>query len=109
FPGMDASRWQIAATAAKACIDQAEAAGYKLYHSASNNPVKNYQEIFYVNFNDEVFFTRSDPDYNNIDAYSEPRGMAGAFWPLQSPTQEMVDAYEMADGSRPILGYQADG
>lgn len=108
FPSADASRWQTAANAAKACIDQAESVGHKLYRSASNDPEKNYQELFYTNFNDEVFFTRDDPGYNNIDAYSEPRGMAGAFWPLQSPTQDMVDDYEMANGTRPILGYNAD-
>jgi hypothetical protein len=108
FPDFQASRWQTAANAAKACIDQAEAAGYKLYKSASGDPVKNYQEIFYVNFNDEVFFTVNDPTYNNIDAYSEPRGMAGAFWPLQAPTQDLVDDYEMANGMSPILGYNAD-
>ncbi|MDR6940996.1 RagB/SusD family nutrient uptake outer membrane protein [Mucilaginibacter pocheonensis] len=108
FPDYDASRWQTAATAAKACIDQAEGVGHKLYRSANNDPIKNYQEIFYNNFNDEVFFTRDDPGYNNIDAYSEPRGMAGAFWPLQTPTQDMVDDYEMANGTRPILGYNAD-
>ncbi|GAA4315859.1 RagB/SusD family nutrient uptake outer membrane protein [Compostibacter hankyongensis] len=108
FPAPDASRWQTAADAARACIDQAESVGHKLYRSATNDPELNYAEIFYNNFNDEVFFTRDDPGYNNIDAYSEPRGMAGAFWPLQSPTQDMVDAYEMADGTRPILGYNAD-
>jgi len=108
FPNFDVARWQTAATAAKACIDQAESVGHKLYRSSTNDPEKNYQEIFYNNFNDEVFFTRDDPGYNNIDAYSEPRGMAGAFWPLQTPTQDMVDEYEMANGTRPIVGYNAD-
>lgn len=108
FPSFDANRWQVAATAAKACIDQATMAGYKLHRSANNDPIKNYQEIFYINFNDEVFFTRNDPGYNNIDAYSEPRGMPGAFWPLQTPTQDMVDEYEMANGTRPIIGYNPD-
>lgn len=108
FPDFQATRWQTAATAAKACIDLAESVGHKLYRSASNDPVKNYQEIFYVNFNDEVFFTSNDPGYQNIDAYSEPRGMVGANWPLQTPTQDIVDDYEMANGTRPILGYNAD-
>lgn len=108
FPTFDASRWQTAADAAKACIDQAESVGHKLYRSATNDPELNYAEIFYNNFNDEVFFTRDDPGYNNIDAYSEPRGMPGAFWPLQSPTQDMVDAYQMANGTQPILGYNSD-
>ena len=108
FPSKDDSRWQAAADAAKACIDQAETAGYKLYRSAGNDPQRNYAEIFYVNFNDEVFWTRDDPGYQNIDAYSEPRGMTGAFWPLQTPTQDLVDDYQMANGTQPILGYNAD-
>ena len=108
FPGHDDSRWQTAGTAAKACIDQAESVGHKLYRSPSDNPEFNYQEIFYNNFNDEVFWTRDDPGYQNIDAYSEPRGMPGAFWPLQTPTQNIVDDYQMANGTQPILGYNAD-
>ncbi|RPE09219.1 RagB/SusD family nutrient uptake outer membrane protein [Chitinophaga lutea] len=107
FPDAVPTRWQDAATAAKACIDLAESAGHKLHRSGSN-PVKNYSEIFYVNFNDEVFFTSNDPGYLNIDAYSEPRGMPGANWPLQAATQNIVDDYEMADGTRPILGYNAN-
>lgn len=108
FPDAQASRWETAAAAAKACIDQAESVGHKLYRSPSNDPVKNYQELFYVNFNDEVIWTINDPAYNNIDAYSEPRGMAGAVWQHQAPTQNLVDDYEMANGERPILGYNAD-
>ena len=30
-------------------------------------------------------------------------------WSGLCPTQELVDAYEMADGTTPILGYNADG
>ncbi|WP_346319587.1 RagB/SusD family nutrient uptake outer membrane protein [Chitinophaga sp. YIM B06452] len=107
FPGFQAARWAAAATAAKACIDLAESAGHKLHRSGAN-PVKNYQEVFYINFNDEVFFTRSDPAYLNVDAYSEPRGMPRGNWPLQNATQNIVDDYEMANGIRPILGYNAD-
>jgi hypothetical protein len=108
FPAFDANRWQTAANAAKACIDQAESVGHKLYKAANNDPKLSYMELFYVNFNDEVFFTRSEPGYNNIDAYSEPRGMPGAFWPLQTPTQAIVDDYQMANGTTPITGYNAD-
>ncbi len=106
-PGFQAARWAAAATAAKACIDLAESAGHKLHRSGAN-PVKNYQEVFYISFNDEVFFTRSDPGYLNVDAYSEPRGMPRSNWRLQNATQNIVDDYEMATGIRPILGYNAD-
>lgn len=108
FPDFDASRWQTAATAAKACIDQAKAAGYALHKSTTGDPVKNYHEIFYINFNEEVLFTINDPGYPDLDSYSEPRGMPGAFWMHQAATQNLVDAYEMANGQQPITGYNAD-
>lgn len=107
FPDAQPTRWKTAANAAKACIDLAESVGHKL-HRSGNDPVQNYYETFYVNFNDEVFFTSNDPGYINIDAYSEPRGMPNANWPLQAATQNIVDDYEMANGTRPILGYNPD-
>ncbi|GGC13444.1 hypothetical protein GCM10011386_01370 [Parapedobacter defluvii] len=108
FPDFSSERWQEAASAAKECIDIAEAAGHRLHRSASNNPIANYQETFYVNFNDEVFFTRNDPSYIHLDTYSEPWGIPGAFFPHQGVTQDQVDAYHMANGEVPILGYNPD-
>lgn len=108
FPDFSGERWQEAASAAKECIDIAEAAGHRLHRSASNNPIANYQETFYVNFNDEVFFTRNDPSYIHLDTYSEPWGIPGAFFPHQGVTQDQVDAYHMANGEVPILGYNPD-
>jgi len=107
FPDADAGRWQAAADAAKACIDQAESAGYGLYRSASNDPVLNYQEIFFVNNNKEVLFANNPGFFNDNDVYSDPRSTYQGFT-LNSITQNMVDDYEMADGTRPILGYNAD-
>jgi hypothetical protein len=102
FPAADGGRWQVAADAAKACIDQAESAGYGLYRSASNDPVLNYQEIFFVNNNKEVLFANNPGIFNDNDVYSDPRSTYGGFT-LNSITQNMVDDYEMADGTRPIL------
>jgi len=103
FPNYDASRWQTAATAAKACIDQAAAAGYALYTSATSDPVKNYQELFYTNNNQEVFFSFNCGYFNDHDVYSEPLSLLG--FTLNAPTQDLVDDYEMANGTQPILGY----
>lgn len=109
FPSFSADRWKVAANAAKACIDQAEAVGYQLYRSAGNNPVNNYLETFNRDYNDEVFFATFHPDNWVYDTYGEPRGMPGIGFSLNSPTQDMVDEYEMqATGQRPILGYNAD-
>ena len=40
---------QDAADAAAQCIREAEAVGFALYHSADDDPVKNYEEIFTEN------------------------------------------------------------
>lgn len=110
FPSADASRWQTAATAAKACIDLAESAGHKIYKSVDpTNYLKNYQEVFYKNWNDEVIFAKNVTQDYNINYYSEPRGFTGAGGPHITPTQNMVDTYEMqATGEIPITGYNAD-
>ncbi|ETZ23808.1 RagB/SusD family nutrient uptake outer membrane protein [Pedobacter sp. V48] len=108
FPDFAPERWKTAATAAKACIDQAETAGHKLYKSATNDPILNYQELFYTNWNDEVIWVRTMGGYLDLDVYSEPRGMPGTGFTLNAPTQNIVDDYEMANGERPILGYNAD-
>jgi hypothetical protein len=112
FSGKDETKWQKAADAAKACIDLAENSGqYGLYYSASSDPRNNYAEIFRVNWNKEVLYARnrgSDADDNwHHEMCLSPNGMGG--WSGLCPTQEIVDAYQMADGSTPILGYNPDG
>jgi hypothetical protein len=109
FPAFSADRWKAAANAAKDCITQSESAGYKLYRSAGNDPIANYSETFYIDYNDEVLFAR--PHLRNVhdfDIYCEPLGMPGVGFSLNCATQEIVDEYEMANGKRPILGYNAD-
>lgn len=99
--------WQIAADAAKAVIQEAEGAGYGLYTSADNDPMRNYQELFYVRHNKEILFARNMGDWDHQERCTSPNGMGG--WSGYCPTQELVDAYQMADGSTPILGYEAGG
>lgn len=108
FPAYDANRWKIAAEAAKACIVESLAGGYNLHKSQSNDPIQNYAETFYINFNNEIFFTRNDPSYIHLDTYSEPWGIPGAFFPHQGVTQDIVDAYQMANGEIPITGYNSN-
>lgn len=104
----DATLWKKAWTAAKDCIDQSEAAGYGLYRSPDNDPVKNYQGLFLERWNKEIILARNWPGTQpDLDRCTFPNGMGG--WSGYSPTQEMVDAYEMKDGSTPITGYNGDG
>jgi hypothetical protein len=107
FPAFDNGRWKQAATAAKACIDGAEANGYRLYRSASNDPVKNYQEIFTERYNPEVLFARNAGEHSHFERCSNPISYGG--YSIFCPTQELVDDYEMDNGMRPITGYNADG
>lgn len=104
----DPEKWKTAADAAKACIDAAEAAGYGLYDAdLATDPVKNYQNIFNVNWNKEVLWGRNNAAADHWLNCSDPTsfGCYGIF----DPTQEMVDAYEMEDGSTPITGYTDNG
>lgn len=107
FPSFNDQKWQIAADAAKDCIDEVEQAGYGLYKSPSNDPLRNYQELFIQRHNKEVLFARNMGTYNKLELAASPNGMGG--WSGLCPTQEQVDAYEMADGTAPITGYNTDG
>ena len=107
FPTADEGRWQIAADAAKVSIEEAEKAGYQLYQSPSNDPVKNYQEVFTVRNNKEILFARNSGVHSHQEMCAAPNGMGG--WSGYCPTLQLVDAYEMQDGSKPILGYHPDG
>lgn len=87
-------RWQVAADAAKAAIDLAEINGYILS--------SDYSSIFGVNAhsNAEVFFCRRQPtNSNNFEkaniSVGFDLGNSGT-----TPSQNLVDAYEMNDGSK---------
>jgi SusD family. len=107
FPEYDPSWWQRAAEAAKACIDGAEQHGYGLYYAADNDPVRSYQELFIVRNNKEVLLARNNGVHSHFERCANPTGFGG--FSIYCPTQELVDAYEMANGEQPILGYNADG
>lgn len=111
FPSAyDKAKWQQAADAAKACIDKSVAAGYHLYKSADGDPMHSYEELFLKPWNSGVLFARNEGntwDADDLDRTAFPNGMGG--WGGYSATQELVDAYQMADGSDPVIGYNADG
>jgi hypothetical protein len=110
YSAYDANKWEVAAQAAKDCIDQCEPT-YQLYHSASNDPEANYKGIFENDWNEEVLFARNNDGHSSYSIVQEQcanpislNGLSG-----YSPTQEMVDAYEMRNGQQPITGYDAQG
>jgi hypothetical protein len=112
FPtSADNGKWQVAADAAKACIDACEAGGYGLYRSVSNDPVLNYQELFVTDWNKEVLYAYNYATSDGLQGWPEkcgtPRGFGG--WSVWAVSQQMIDEYEMANGQQPISGYNQDG
>lgn len=103
----DDSWWTKAAEAAKTCIDVCENAGYRLYEAATGNPVDNYAQLFIERNNCEVILARNCGLDANFEKCAFPRSLGG--WGGFNPTQAQVDAYEMDDGTIPILGYNSDG
>jgi hypothetical protein len=93
----DKAKWQAAADAAKAVIDMPQ---YSLYGSATT-----YGKIFTDFFNSEVIFARVygnvfDDRYNTANRDLSPNGYDGGNgYSAYNPTQQMVDAFQMKDGS----------
>lgn len=102
YTSPDPNRWQKAADAAKACIDQALANGYGLYNKY-DDVKENYTQLFLDGGNVEVLFDRQGTTsadgeaINTIDQTNGPNGYG--LWGGNTPLQEFVDAFEMADGS----------
>ena len=103
----DKEKWKTAADAAIECINIAKQSGRSLYNKYPDDPVKNYQNIFNDNWNDEILWAKNIGTYDHWLNCSDPISF-GCF-SILNPTQEMVDAYEMEDGSTPITGYTNDG
>ena len=103
----DKEKWKTAADAAIECITIANESGRTLYNKYPEDPVKNNQNIFNDNWNDEILWAKNIGTYDHWLNCSDPVSF-GCF-SILNPTQEMVDAYEMEDGSTPITGYTNDG
>jgi hypothetical protein len=95
FPDFDGNKWQLAADAARNCIDECDKNGYSLYYSVDMDPETSYRDLFLVRWNKEVLFARNIPFAyaNNIESNMSPNGMGGIS--DYAPTQEMVDSYGM--------------
>lgn len=113
----DPAKWERAAKASKAFIDAYVPAYYDLYEVKDDNGnVKAFEscrDVMLASWNKEWIFGRPD---NNVTmrqyditpyhtgAASESRGGCGL-----GVTQVMVDAFFMANGQSPVLGYNDDG
>ncbi|MFT4024715.1 MAG: RagB/SusD family nutrient uptake outer membrane protein [Flavihumibacter sp.] len=101
YASPESDRWQKAADAAKAAIDLALANGYALYDAYGDDVKTNYIQLFLDKSNPEVIFSRQNyGSPNNIHYLDQSNGPNGSDqWGGNTPIQELVDAFEMADGS----------
>ncbi|MCG2613482.1 RagB/SusD family nutrient uptake outer membrane protein [Terrimonas sp. NA20] len=103
-PANDQAKWQAASTAAKEAIDFAENNGYALFQGAD------YKNIFVQKNNQEVLlaYNFSNVPGGGIDIVCQPNSYGG--WSVYTPSQAMVDAFEMTNGkpiTDPASGYDA--
>lgn len=92
------ARWQAAKDAAQEVMDLGI---YSLYDQHAD-PVENYTQIFLTNNDHEGaimsrFFLESRDDGYNPGLHNGPNGYRN--WAGNTPIQQLVDDYEMADGS----------
>lgn len=97
--GTQASRWQAAKDAAKAVIDLGI---YDLQDS--NDPVQDYTDVFLLKNSQEAIFSRYFIKSRGWEDGALPglsNGPNGYHnWGGNTPIQELVDDYEMTDGSK---------
>ncbi|MDD2246430.1 MAG: RagB/SusD family nutrient uptake outer membrane protein [Proteiniphilum sp.] len=114
-PKFDEQKWARAAAAHKDLIAAAHASGYALYKEynadGSIDPFMSYYNMSLKRFSDgnkEILFGRPDnPDLNGFQNHHLPKGIGGNAG--MGVTQELVDAFYMKNGVKPILGYNNDG
>src|SRR5690606_11813379 len=109
----DQSKWKRAADAAKDVIDLGLFDLYKEYDGNGQiDPFLSYQNVLLNEWNEEVIFSRKDnelaaPSGRSWEWRCAPRYAGGTSG--NAATQQQVDAYQMANGEQPILGYEANG
>lgn len=103
--------WQDAANAAKAFIDNF-GDKYSLYSKATNTNEQNYYYAIirtpYTGENTETIFYRNDPTIGWSGIQNDtPIGEGGNGG--NCPSQNLVDMYDMIDGSAPFSNYDVTG
>lgn len=103
YTSPESDRWVKAGNAAKECIDEALANGYALY--TNYDDVKtNYTQLFLDCGNSEVIFDREggpSSDGTNLSYLDQSNGPNGyGQWGGNTPIAELVDDFEMADGTK---------
>lgn len=95
------ARWQAARDAAKAVIDMGTYQLYAANPGPNDSTAENYANIFLTKTNSEIILNRFasvDNGAPKVGTWFNPNGYHG--WGENSPIQQMVDAYEMRDGTK---------
>lgn len=100
FPASDANKyWQASLDASKAIIDAHQ---FSLYNNYPTDKAKNYQMIFLDKDNSETILSKrfiSKTSGNSVDDFYQPNFNYTYWGCIFSPSMEMIDSYEMKDGS----------
>jgi len=98
----DASRWEKAATAAKAAIDLAESHGKGLYQVTNADPFRaaflSSRDLYWDGWRKEGIWVRPSSATVNWEKRTSPRCVAGTAFSYMGVTQELVDAFRMTSG-----------
>lgn len=103
YPDFNVSRWQAAADAAKAVI---ETDNYSLHKDNVTAPGYGFYDLFMKRVNDEYIFVFNRPANRDIESHCLPSTRGGSQYTM--PTQNLVDAFLMANGkpiTDPASGY----
>jgi len=98
--GSRTARWQAAKDAAKAVIDLGAYRLYKANPAPTDQVADNLTEIFLSKYTEEDIFVKffTTAMGQNFGLYSSPNGYHG--WGTNAPVAELVDDFEMADGTK---------
>lgn len=104
----DENKWKRAADAAKDIIDLGIFSLYKEYdENGEFSPYLSIRNVALEPWNKEWIFASMQNLAYYYDRYLGPRFASG--YTQSGPTQQMVDAFFMANGRPPVLGYSSDG
>ncbi len=101
-------KWKKAADAAKAVIDALPGGLYKQFNAENKlDPFASYRDLFFDKWNKEVIWAYRTDQAGTWEWNGGLVQVGG--YANYGVTQQLVDAYFMNNGQRPITGYDANG